>query len=1050
MHNRRGVAAAVVLTALLLAFPVVGQRLSQYPWALLDGGTYLGPVYSLACGVGLSCTADAGAGFVSVSSAPYASSCGSCGSADTALVSMFAVDAGRASLAGFADYARDAGLAGRAFAADFADDAGRSLISNFSDYAADAGYSANAGAADFATFALDAGRANRAALSDYAADAGFAELSNLAASAQVAGLAAYALDAGLAGRAVAADLATAALWAGDAGYSAAAGTAALATFALDAGQAGRAGVADFARDAGSAASADLATTALWASDAGNVVCTGCIIADRIGSGAVTRLKIGLGEIDNTRIADGGIVGGNIIPGGIGTPQLASQAVTNGIIGPNAITEDKIDAGAITATKILDGAVLEGKIALGAVTVTKIGAGAVTEAKLGTGAVTVDKIGTGAVTTAKIDNLAVTASQLADSAVTASKISSRAVTWPKLDNGLPFTAWDEGVGGLMSSRIVAIVNGTAATVESGDTYRSITPTASTTDFYFTTNIQFRTTKDLFAVITYRCRGTGWRSSDTIRLYNIANTAQNTTAEMVGDGNWHTAVFDISAFTGTGTVRFDFQDSGQAIGSGATLDLAYIATGIAGSGGGVGAVSYRGAVGIGTATPGNALTVGGATAQYPTLFSINETTHATSRRAAMTFGANWLVGQDSNGNGTKDFFIYDGSIPATRLYISTSGNVGIANTAPPSTAGFRFLALGTDTNTKGVFQARDGTVTATLYTNATSTGSVGTSSNHDLRLVINDSERARLTTGGRFAINATSVSGNTYLRLGSGDIQMNQNTGVLSNAYYDTAWRYAANGTAGAITFTSGTIQLQTAVNNASGAGATASMNERLRVANGGNISIGVAADGEEKLEVRTGSSAYGLLHSNGTIKLGSYISTAEAQFGTKSNHNIAFFTNNGAGRLRITATGEVRLPDYAGGGTNGASIDNNGRIIRTSMSDLRMKEGITDYAGALDAVLRMRPVRFQWKDKDRFGSRWEVGFIAQEMMACVPEAVWQGEDGFYGIDSGKLLAVVVGAIQELFDDRTWMAKRIQELEDRAQRAEDRLAQLEARLTALEAR
>ena len=150
----------------------------------------------------------------------------------------------------------------------------------------------------------------------------------------------------------------------------------------------------------------------------------------------------------------------------------------------------------------------------------------------------------------------------------------------------------------------------------------------------------------------------------------------------------------------------------------------------------------------------------------------------------------------------------------------------------------------------------------------------------------------------------------------------------------------------------------------------------------------------------------------------------------------------------TNGGAYTFFDFAGGGTTGASLNNNGDLIRTGVSDERLKENISDLPRGLDAVLRMRPVRFQWKDKQAYGDRWEVGFIAQEMISCVPEAVWRDNDGTYGLDYSKLIAVVVGAIQELFDDRTWLARRVQELEDRAQKAEDKLAQLEARLSSLE--
>ena len=89
-----------------------------------------------------------------------------------------------------------------------------------------------------------------------------------------------------------------------------------------------------------------------------------------------------------------------------------------------------------------------------------------------------------------------------------------------------------------------------------------------------------------------------------------------------------------------------------------------------------------VGIGTASPGYALDVATGSGQYTNAINVQASTHATSRRASMTTG-NWNFGQDVSGNGTKDFYIYDGAAALTRFYISTSGNVGIGTASPSYT-------------------------------------------------------------------------------------------------------------------------------------------------------------------------------------------------------------------------------------------------------------------------------------------------------------------------------------------------------------------------------
>lgn len=94
--------------------------------------------------------------------------------------------------------------------------------------------------------------------------------------------------------------------------------------------------------------------------------------------------------------------------------------------------------------------------------------------------------------------------------------------------------------------------------------------------------------------------------------------------------------------------------------------------------------------------------GQSTQYPVALEIRESTHATSRRAGITFGdvvESWTIGQDSEGNGTRDFFIYGGTTPQkARLKISPDGtiNIGTLAAGTGSTAPLKFSS-GTNLST-----------------------------------------------------------------------------------------------------------------------------------------------------------------------------------------------------------------------------------------------------------------------------------------------------------------------------------------------------------------
>ncbi len=127
---------------------------------------------------------------------------------------------------------------------------------------------------------------------------------------------------------------------------------------------------------------------------------------------------------------------------------------------------------------------------------------------------------------------------------------------------------------------------------------------------------------------------------------------------------------------------------------------------------------------------------------------------------------------------------------------------------------------------------------------------------------------------------------------------------------------------------------------------------------------------------------------------------------------------------LTVDGTILASNLLGGATN-LTTDANGNIIRDA-SDARLKKNVVEIEDALDLVLQLRGVRYEWKDAERFGEQTEIGFIAQEVDTVLPEVVSKGGD-YWSLNTKNMVAVVVEAIKELWQTVSGHEDRITELE-----------------------
>jgi hypothetical protein len=382
-------------------------------------------------------------------------------------------------------------------------------------------------------------------------------------------------------------------------------------------------------------------------------------------------------------------------------------------------------------------------------------------------------------------------------------------------------------------------------------------------------------------------------------------------------------------------------------------------------------FAGNVGIGTTSPLQPLHV--ASSSVPQLAVDNTASGQSSIMFRVNGNEYWDIGTDLNSNGTKNFFAYDKTANAARLYIDTSGNVGIGTTSP----GNQLEVVNNQNATTSILisNTTDGALAQAHFALVSSSGAfdlgmIATASslnggtygdayiwneaNTNLIFGTNNTEQMRLTNGGYLGIG--TVSPQAPLDVSSTTANILALSGSNGNAtrsiVVDTSGTDVNTNIGGAINFIDdGAYGANITFSEHTGAAGTA-QTERMRINTNGRVGIGT-------------TSPANTLDVNGTIHVAT-LATASA-----------------------------------------TTICRNANVLASCSSSIRYKEKVKPAPFGLQEVMAMRPVTFKWKDRDEN----DLGLIAEEMEKINPLFVTYERGQIEGVKYSQLTAVLVKAVQE---------------------------------------
>ena len=157
---------------------------------------------------------------------------------------------------------------------------------------------------------------------------------------------------------------------------------------------------------------------------------------------------------------------------------------------------------------------------------------------------------------------------------------------------------------------------------------------------------------------------------------------------------------------------------------------------------------------------------------------------------------------------------------------------------------------------------------------------------------------------------------------------------------------------------------------------------------------------------SGNLLVGKTSATGTSGVGTFVSNVGRVNVVTAATTSAFSTYE----LYSTGASAYRFYVDASGTVNATSI------VISAISDQRLKENVRNIETGLDAIMALKPRRFDWKEGKGQDKKNAAGFIAQEFEQVFPECVGTskaGEDGieYKNINHETLIPTLVKAMQE---------------------------------------
>merc|ERR1712146_471617 len=158
-----------------------------------------------------------------------------------------------------------------------------------------------------------------------------------------------------------------------------------------------------------------------------------------------------------------------------------------------------------------------------------------------------------------------------------------------------------------------------------------------------------------------------------------------------------------------------------------------------------------------------------------------------------------------------------------------------------------------------------------------------------------------------------------------------------------------------------------------------------------------------------------------------------------------------GGLTVYGTTGFTLDSTTFTGSSNAAYSSGGSQYVLTTSDRRLKRNLSKISSAessLNRVCKLQGVYYHWPaaalDDKRFDDRRHIGFVAQDIMEVIPEAVHEIDgDHHLAIDYAQVVPVLADAIKEISGTQENLKDALVEIKSQVNAMEARLLALESK-------